>query len=847
MDNWKQSQKRIKHLEVIAIAVAIVTLFFGGICDVLVRKGIIFIVVENIEGVSLTLLQIQGTITTLTLMIIALLSGNVSESYMGVSISQYYLEKRPFLLKQSRVILAEFVCLFISIWGHILATYNLVIAFFMVALLLIVISIFEVYTIFNGRRNRSNEIAQYVTHQLQSGKDYKDVIISFMDDWKQIAIIQSSEDFDRYFKLFMIAIERSLDEEASTENINRISEDIAVYLLSHESKMGHVRGLYLINDYYERLWYWIDKNKEKAKTVKGQIHLIDKLAHEWYLAMDSLDAETLEKNMNWNVFSESVIRVSTWIGKQSNDELDEVAAINSLGRTFGGYIAKQHKKGNIVNLSWWEHLINNRFGYGAFGIPEESADYYRESLAIRDFNVCYGYLLNGQANLVKNAVFLDEIGNTYIIEYPEQVFKAMLIHCFMYYLGFRESVNCIDEELQKEVAVILRDKQVINAINHFYYRVIEENIHLTESIEDRMESVLERYELFPKHSNGKSIILEDIVKEYFLYVALIVERYSYKRDALGEVLNVDKYQSYLFARNHQILRKHFAELRQLFEYGEHTEEDNLKKADDMMAVFDSVMKEKYKKNIINTAAESQREFEEKGVKTTTEEEIKKVIQEKFDSLFGNMSKNFKGAKKYKKIHVFRCADYTKWLGEELRKAYSDYPFGNFSNWLMHVLEISFGVKVVERDSKFASDKEFREFLKEKGYKVLIGSQYVFGCENYEEYREHSDFLSENICIFTPTSHEGIACSEDALCIKLDDISVNIYSPNLDDVDVKINEKTGLISYSPTADLSIDFEEYELKEYLHNERKVVDIFFSITLGVKKDLCVILTRNNRDIFE
>lgn len=71
----------------------------------LVEHGIIFHIVEDLNDVSLTLLQIQAAVTTLTLTIIDLLSGNVSDSYMGIPISMFYLEKRPFLLKQKAVIL----------------------------------------------------------------------------------------------------------------------------------------------------------------------------------------------------------------------------------------------------------------------------------------------------------------------------------------------------------------------------------------------------------------------------------------------------------------------------------------------------------------------------------------------------------------------------------------------------------------------------------------------------------------------------------------------------------------------------------------------------------------------
>lgn len=849
MDNWEHVQKKIEISEIAVAIIVVATLIFGVVCDVLVKCGIVFVVVHNLDSVSLTLLQIQGAITTLTLMIITIMSGYISESYMGVSVSQFFLEKRPYILKQSRIIIFEFVCLAISIWGHIFGKYNLVIALFMVALLLIVVSIVEIYEVFKGKKNSCGEISIYVKYQIERGTKYRDVITSFIDDWKREALQQSSDEFERFFELFILYTERCLiEEDVNIDSINEPWEKIVLYFLRQENEYIRIRGLRLSCDFYELLWRWIDKNREKAKTILGKIHLIDNIAHDWYLAIDSLDAEIVEKNIRWNNFSESVIRVSAWIGKVEKDKYGDVSAVNSLGRTFGAYIAKQYKKGNLVDTSWWEQLLNNRVGYRAFGIPEESADYYREALIMRDFNICYGYLLNGHLELIKNAIFLDGVANTYVIDCTEEVLRIMLIHCFMYYLGFRESVNCIDPDIQKKIADILQDGQVINAINHFYYRVIEEKIQLSEYLEEKMESILERYELFPKHSNGKTIIIEGIVKEYFLYVALIFERYSFDKKSFADMLNVDKYHSYLFEVNRQSLRRHFVEMGYLFSAGEHSDVKGLKKSDDMLSIFDLVMKEKYKNSIMNTAIESQKDFDNNGIKASTEAKIRNVIQEKFKSLFGGMNKHVKGVKKYNKVHVLRCNDFTKGLGDNLENVYSDYPFGNFCGWLMHELENTFDMKVVDRDKDFASDQDFRRYMKEKGYVVFVGSQYAFGCKDFSEYKEHTDFLSSSHCVFTPTAHGGLACTDDALYIKLDDIIVEINSPKLTDIDFKKNEETGLIYYSPISGITLEFNESELQSYLHNQRKVIDIFFSVTIGVrkkaKKELGTLVVRKNNE---
>ena len=93
--DWDLYRKKIQYKEILVIIFAVLMAVSGVIFDFLVARGCIFLEVNDLNEVSLVLLQIQATITTLTLTIIALLSGNISDFYMGISISAYFLEIRP--------------------------------------------------------------------------------------------------------------------------------------------------------------------------------------------------------------------------------------------------------------------------------------------------------------------------------------------------------------------------------------------------------------------------------------------------------------------------------------------------------------------------------------------------------------------------------------------------------------------------------------------------------------------------------------------------------------------------------------------------------------------------------
>ena len=62
--------------------------------------------------------------------------------------------------------------------------------------------------------------------------------------------------------------------------------------------------------------------------------------------------------------------------------------------------------------------------------------------------------------------------------------------------------------------------------------------------------------------------------------------------------------------------------------------------------------------------------------------------------------------------------------------------------------------------------------------------------------------------------------------------MEIFSPNIDEVSTTKKNETGFYSYSPIQGMTLDFEEAELREFLHDERKIVKISINVTIGLKE---------------
>lgn len=824
LEKWIKRRKEISSVEIVAIVVAILLLLIGGVCDVVVKMGYILIHVKGFEDVSLAVLQMQASITVLTLSIIALLSGNISDSYIGVSVSSYFLEKRPPYLKQKRIIILEFILLLECLCDHLLGLYNLVIATFVVAIIFIAVSIYEVYSIYYGKGDTEEEIENYVEYLFGEGKLYGEYGKNFLKDWKANVEKQSTEEYDKYCELFLRLTNRILNKETDIKEVNSLNEDMARFLLTSDNENARIKGIKFVRECYEHMYRWLSGNEEIQ--FESPFELIGRVSREWHSAVDRLEAEKIENLLNWENFSKLIIKIASWNAYSDQCGDGDINEVGRLAIGWGSYIARQKQKGNIVNNKVWERSADIKYGYHIWDTCNVKREFYLEILAVRDFNLCYGYLLNGQSDLIKNMIFIGGIGEKYWIEDKTVVLVIMLVHCYMYYLAYRETPLCIDEKIQKNVKTVLSSPEVVGIVGSFY-RKLDDNL-LEPLILQKMEKILEKYELFPEHSNGKMMILRDVVRDYFLFSILYVNQYTPRRENLLEKLNFDIYQVYLYMPDKQRLSKSFLELDQLFTQDSYSKEDRGTKINGMINEFNKVMKEKYKKKIMKEAEKSQVKYESENEKKEIEEKLKGIITDKITGLLMKESPNDYEIQRYKKILVFQCNDYTRWVNEHVGTDYCFYIISNFEKWLEKELKNTYKIESIS-EKQFESKEAFDKYLKENGFDVLIGSEEIF------------EGIKSNKIIL-PGFGYGLATNRERFHLYIENVYVDVKSGTIEDTDAVKNDETRQYEYSPTNGVTISFDENELKSYIHNERKVIRVYFDVVLEVREEMgssaCVIV---------
>ena len=172
------------------------------------------------------------------------------------------------------------------------------------------------------------------------------------------------------------------------------------------------------------------------------------------------------------------------------------------------------------------------------------------------------------------------------------------------------------------------------------------------------------------------------------------------------------------------------------------------------------------------------------------------------------------------------------------KGYYSYIIGNFLKKIIDILLERRVLTSKRRVDDFADDKDFIRYLKANNLYLLLGSQYIFKNRDYKIDDEYKRLLDDFDTIYTVVLSDGIALKRNAMQVCLHDIDVSIHPlkiENYNDNEIEYNKESGKYLYSISKGLPIDFDENELKEFLYNNHKVINITAKISIQVNDNLC------------
>ncbi len=833
MSQWEKARSNYKRLEAICIGIGIMCIIIGIACDILVANDIVFWVVDSLPDFSLVLLQIQATIGTLTIAIIALISGNISDSYMGTSVSDYYLNIRPKFLKQKVIIFVSLALILINAICYMMALYNIVIFVFVLTFFLVGMSIIEVYYIFNGKRKMHEEIEMYFIHVIENDDSYQkkvNICDSFVDDWKEISKIQNDEEVDKYIKLFIKGMKSLIEcnDKQGYDDINKLSYKISVNLLAGISENEKVHGIIFVQEFYHSLWMYIMQDKSRRYENFSRITLFGSVACDFVDAMNYISNEKLEKVISLDSFVDNVLRVTYWIGYDAEKSSYEIGCLNSFARHIGFYLAMQNKKGAIVNKNFWGNTLKRcNYFYSANMQKNLIEDYAYKSGTIQ-FDFCYGFLMNNEAEIVKENLYYYSLSNTYRIENRQYAVLVLSTHCFLYYLGYRETEDCVDTSIKMQAQRILGDAKVKEVFLRFLYMLSENQEFINKKLALDILKILDRHELFPKYSNSKTMIGDTVVKDFYLFIILYLAHKYYIPEIVEKALDIDEYTSYVYLTNSEHTKKILRELHVLIDK-ENNEDVIEGEVNLMYDIFERKIKIGYKKKVIEKAAVAQKTYEEHVDVRSMCKKLKMHTIEKFKNKFSSIISDGNSDNSIIEIKAFTLSDYTEQVNGELYQGVYSNLFGNFVLYLIWYLNNNGMVNLMNRYDDFANDRAYMRYLQDNGLSILIGSKYILSNRDYKLREEFNDFLNDYDCIYTSLVADGLALRKDSIEVYLHDVQVSIRPGTINDMNIKFNKETGKYEYEVISNLPVEFDKEEIKEFIYNERKIIEIVLKVSIN------------------
>lgn len=843
-EKWIHLRTKYRIMEYIGIIAIIVCVIVGIVSDIFVSKGNVWHIIEDINSFSLTLLQIQASISTLTIALVALISGSISDEYMGVSISDYYLNIRPVILKQKIIILGAVGLLFVNVALHQWKLYNLVICLFWATGILILLSVIELYALFRGKSAVMQEIEDYIIYILNSSHKYekkKDIFHAFVQCWVTQAVKQSQNEYEKYTSIFKASLD-CLIEYRNTQCIQDIESDcikISHCFLSENNVSCNQKGFIFIQDIYEKMWLFVRDNNLRDLELETRFNVFSQVLPEWQKAMDKMAISEIERCLKWKYLSDDIARVAIEFNYEAdtNDTIGELESVIDFSRYIGYYLKKrqnvQSEQDNINHVYWGDFLKNMYFS--TYNVSDSGEKVYLSHKIKLYFSYFYGLVINDFGFIVKEYFYFDTMANGYLYNDSCYNLLCLMIHSYLYYLSEKESDACVNEGVRESAKKIIKDAKVKNIFKYFLYRGFSECRHLGEvDVEKVIYDVISRYELFPKYASAKTMIMQDVVKEFYVFIILYVKNVYYTQNILTMLKSeMSSYYTHFLGEKESRTKAIFLNLYTLIE-DKKTQEEVNREIDLMYNQLNTYVTKQYKQKVILEAEKKQKEYIETVDKEVVIAKIKEQVFEHINEVFEPMIDRKLPQKNVLKFHLLRCIHYTDNIESEKINGY----FSSMDGVLVDNLVASLlQRRVISEKNKedFSDDIAYIQLLKENNIKLLIGSEFILKNADYKNKRVFDEFAENCNCIFTGYTNSGLALMESGVKFSIKDVNVSIHPMTFEESNPKYESSEGKYLYELRGGVPAYFDRDELETYIHNERKILDISIKATFSIMgKDL-------------
>ena len=233
--------------------------------------------IHNQEELMFNLFATQATVATISIAIVSLISGVVSDSIYGISVTQYISQLMPRLFKHKRLIIFSLIITLLNYFVVSYKYYNTSIAIFALSIVISIILVKDTFLIFLGRKELKKQIGTYILENYQKiGVDNFHISLLENDEVSKTTYLKENLEVIR--SVFEIEVTNCKGNKTKViKNIETIISDVFIDIsnkkLSESATilLDYIYDLYTFSNLQENpvpLTIWDSVSREFFKSMK---------------------------------------------------------------------------------------------------------------------------------------------------------------------------------------------------------------------------------------------------------------------------------------------------------------------------------------------------------------------------------------------------------------------------------------------------------------------------------------------------------------------------------------------------------------------------------------------------
>ena len=803
------TERKRKIAEVFFLSCIVVIFFFALFFDIFGLKWCTILRAQH--ELFDDLFSVQATVVTLSIAIVALISGLATKTYYGISVTKYISTLKPVIFKHRFVIIASIL---LTLVNYFLVAYrinNLSVWIFFISVMSSAYLTYDIYFIFMGKDKLKNEIFRYyVKHYQKLGLDYLHKALVENQDVSNKMFF--SEDMELLKNIYF----EMIHHDALLETADKLMLDIINVLIEAKDSAK-------ISDYIEMLFQIYLNANQSEKII--HLELWDTVSYKIFSALrlfDITQAESLLLLHN-ELFKNQQIIVQEKDSLGNKDR--KLRIVNGYDLDCYGaqliYAVKANQKD--INQKSYYRFLEDVILVISFSIRQgenkqkNEVELFRHELKISELCKAYKALIEAhESKTLKESVFC----NTYYDVEGVNV-SVLVALIFMYYLKIE---NLTDEGTKSFVDFAIDQNK-----GKIYNFISKMDVQLLKDYFGFICDTMRMWELMPEEG-AKTIVIDSAIRDFIVYMSA----YGYRlKSELGEVIRLlfrgGTYSAYL-------------------RYSSDKNDDIEGRLKDYYKAFHLYTENNEINEIIDTinVAVSQA-CKEEEIANRTKNKITTKNQDAFIEKVHNSLREFFGENDFlfdingtseneggKKIGVLKTKllaglsnetdYYSESLDNHVRLSVIEIVINEIQG---HIKKISLKSSNREKQSALIALKEQEDI----NCDTVIGGRDVFWEE--KENTMLSDYCKEYHHLSNRNGYNRIYLIDSTkVHIKIFDINVDIQ--NLDDSIIEKRSNTsakGVKTYQSVNGLYLPFSKAEYTDYINKVEK--DVFITAKICVSID--------------